>query len=66
MPYTSQLLIQDDDGSSSSFASSPHKLSWEDSPMIYSDEDYPHEDSALVTRSHTTHDNGDEDDRDHN
>lgn len=52
MPSTSQLLIQDDD--SASFTPSPHKISWEDSPVTFSEDDYPHEDTsaALVTRSH--------------
>ncbi|KAF9648880.1 hypothetical protein BDM02DRAFT_3114742 [Thelephora ganbajun] len=50
IPSTSQLLIQDDN---TSFTPSPHKLSWEDSPITYPDDDYPYEDTtaALVTRS---------------
>ena len=50
MPSTSQLLIQDDNVS---FTPSPHKLSWEDSPITYPDDDYPYQDApaALVTRS---------------
>jgi len=52
IPSTSQLLIQDDNTSSP--APSPHKLSWEDSPMTYPDDDYhQYEDTpaTLVTRS---------------
>ena len=59
MPSTSQLLgIQDDDSSSSSFTSSPHKLSWEDTPVTYPDDDYPYEDThtGLVTRTDPTDD----------
>ena len=60
IPSTSQLFIQDD---STSFTPSPHKLSWEDSPITYPDDDYPYEDSpaALVTRSDLGDDAGDQD-----
>ena len=67
MPSTSQLLIQDDDDGSSPSTPSPHKLSWEDTPLTYPDDDYPYEDtsssssSSLVTRSDPTDYNGDHD-----
>ena len=50
IPSTSQLLIHDDNTSPTP---SPHKLSWEDSPITYPDDDYEYEDTpaALVTRS---------------
>jgi hypothetical protein len=51
IPSTSQLLTQDDD--KASFTPSPHKISWEDSPVTFHDDDYPYEDTSvtLVTRS---------------
>jgi len=51
IPSTSQLLIHHDDTSPTP---SPHKLSWEDSPITYPDDDYhQYEDTsaALVTKS---------------
>ena len=51
IPSTSQLLLQDDN--SSSFTPSPHKISWEDSPITYPDDDYSYEDTPtpLVARA---------------
>lgn len=58
IPSTSQLLIQDD---STLFAPSPHKISWEDTPITYPDDDYQYQDTpaALVTKSDP--DDGDDD-----
>jgi len=55
---TSQLFSQDDNAS---FSPSPHKLSWEDGPITYPDDDYPYLDTpaALVTRSDHCDDGGD-------
>ena len=57
-PSTSQLFAQDDNAS---FTPSPHKLSWEDGPVTYPDDDYPYHDTpaALVTRSDLDDDGGD-------
>jgi hypothetical protein len=49
------LFLEDDHNSS--LTPSPHKLSWEDSPITYHEGDYPYED-ALVTRSHDPSDDG--------
>lgn len=59
IPSTSQLLIQEDD---TSFTPSPHKLSWEDSPITYTDDDYQYDDTpaTLVTRTGLG-DDGDQD-----
>lgn len=61
IPSTSQLLIQEED--SSSFIPSPHKLSWEDSPLTYPDDDYQYDETpaTLVTRSDLGDDGGDQD-----
>ena len=50
IPSTSQLLIQDDNVL---FTPSPHKLSWEDSPITYPDDEYSYQDApgALVAAS---------------
>ena len=45
MPSTSQLFIQEDN---TSFTPSPHKLSWEDGPMTYPDDDYQYEESPAT------------------
>jgi len=60
IPSTSQLLFQDD---SASFTPSPHKLSWEDSPITYPYDDYPYDDAptTLVARSDLGDDGGDQD-----
>ena len=60
IPSTSQLLIQEDEYS---FTPSPHKLSWEDSPITYTDDDYQYDDSpaTLVTRTGLDDDDGDQD-----
>ena len=60
IPSTSQLFTQDD---CDLFAPSPHKLSWEDSPITYPDDDYPYHDTSapLVARSDLGDDGGDQD-----
>jgi len=61
IPSTSQLFIQEDD---TSFAPSPHKLSWEDSPITYLENDSQCEETSsatLVTRSQLGDDGGDHD-----
>jgi hypothetical protein len=60
IPSTSQLLIHDDHAP---FTPSPHKLSWEDGPVTYPDDDYPYEDTsaALVARPDLDDDAGDQD-----
>lgn len=51
LPSTSQLFAQDGDNTWST--PSPHKLSWEDSPITYPNDDYSYDDnpSPLVSRS---------------
>ena len=64
IPSTSQLFIHQDDDNTS-FAPSPHKLSWEDSPVTYPDDNYPYDDTpaALVTRSGDPNDDGEDHDQ---